>query len=89
MSRWQPGHYIDAGLPDHTHWFAHTQSLYYTTVGYDAFYTTGYRYDGDTSKQFPDAAVGSLGYASGSNGIYGRSHTVQPPALTMRICIKY
>ena len=43
-----------AGLPDHNHKFGHTQSLYYTTVGYDAFYTTGYRSDGDASKQYPD-----------------------------------
>jgi hypothetical protein len=63
--------------------------LYYTTVGYDAFYTTGYRSDGDASKQHPDAAVYSLSYASAWNGIYGRSGTVQPPALTMRYYIKY
>ena len=28
-------------------------------------------------------------YASNSNSIYGNSNTVQPPALTCLICIKY
>ena len=46
------------------------------------------RYDGWNDSQ-DEYAVSTSFDASRSNGIYGASSTVQPPALTMRFCIKY
>ena len=79
----------EAGLPDHKHLFTHTQSYYYNYQGTTAFHTTEFQVDGNAEKQFPDAMVSGIGNASGSNGIYGKSSTVQPPALTMCYYIKY
>ena len=36
-----------------------------------------------------DYCRGGIFNASNSNSIYGKSNTVQPPALTMRYIIKY
>ena len=78
-----------AGLPDHKHLFEHTQSFYYSYQGTDAFFVTEFQFEGNTAKQFPDQNLDSIGNASASNSIYGKSSTVQPPALTMRYYIKY
>ena len=75
-----------AGLPDHNHKFPHTQSYYYSSTGADAFFTTTWS---SKDNNYPDSAVNKLGNASAVNSIYGKSTTVQPPALTMRFYIKY
>lgn len=89
QGRWQSGHYIEAGLPDHTHLYESTQSYYYGSHGYNCLYTVNFRSDGTSGTQYPNWARDRLGWASAVNGFYGRSGTVQPPALTMRYCIKY
>lgn len=83
------GVYREAGLPDHTHFYEHTQSYYYNSRGIDCIYTTVFRTDATVADHYPDQARGRLGYASASNGYYGRASTVQPAALTMRYYIKY
>ena len=59
-----------AQMPSHRHTFPHTSSLYYTSVGSDAFYTILWRPDGDTDKQYRDKAVSALNTTGSSN-----SHT--------------
>lgn len=78
-----------AGLPDHKHLFTHTQSYAYSFYGSTAFYTSEIQPEFGNGVHHLDAARSALGNASGSNSIYGKSTTVQPPALTMRYYIKY
>mgnify|MGYP003321193599 CR=1 FL=1 len=68
--------YRSAGLPDHTH--GYTQSIEHT-----------YMQGSVPSISFVSAKQSSTGSASDTSGIYGRSSTVQPPALTLLPCIKY
>lgn len=82
------GIYVEAGLPNITGQLGHGWSNGTFTEG-GAFrrHSTG----GGSSAA--DAGNGITTYwtydASLSNSIYGSSPTVQPPALTMRYCIKY
>lgn len=76
------GKYRDAGLPNITG----ESSLGEWGTPAGAFYTQG------TLKTafLDDEAAGRLCFdASRSNAIYGKSNTVQPPAVTMRYIIKY
>ena len=75
-----------AGLPDHKHYLTHTQTYYYTVEGSDTFFTTAYN---TQYGELLDEGRGNIGNASESNAIYGKSTTVQPPALTMRPYIKF
>ena len=75
-----------AGLPDHKHYLTHTQTYYYIVEGSDTFFTTAYN---TQYGELLDEGRGNIGNASESNAIYGKSTTVQPPALTMRFYIKY
>lgn len=68
------GTYIEAGLPDHNH----------TVSSWGAY---GY-IDADKSEGM-GGYTATTSKASASNPIYGKSNTVQPPALTMRYYIKY
>ena len=77
---------IAAGLPDHKHQLDHTLAYYYSTTGDESFYTVKHN---TASGELPDKARGKMSYASAANSIYGKSSTVQPPALTMRYYIKY
>ena len=88
----------NAGLPNIT---GNNYALYYSGTGYDgaskanrateAFYSTKDR----TNIAAVPVQEGITGQcdvkfnASRSNSIYGNSSTVQPPALTCLICIKY
>ena len=76
----------EAGLPDHKHYLNHTQSYYYSSYGPEAFYTANINRE---YGRYIDEGRGNMGNASASNAIYGKSTTVQPPALTMRFYIKY
>ena len=76
----------EAGLPDHKHYVNHTQSYYYSQHGAEAFYTVNINRE---YGRYIDEGRGNMGNASASNAIYGKSTTVQPPALTMRFYIKY
>lgn len=75
-----------AGLPDHKH-----------DIGFDHYQGGEYGAKSITkthaSSGYGNAAwVAKSSYtsnASTSNSIYGKSDTVQPPAVTMRYCIKY
>jgi len=75
-----PG-YIGAGLPDHLHWITSTYSL--------SQYIGG---SGDT-RDWVRPKVGNTttysSWASASNAIYGRSTTVQPPAIKVRFYTRY
>lgn len=81
-----------AGLPNITGQFSGTESLYkegYTPSPSGAFYQSAFNVVAgwSTNDQF-DNNVWSFS-ASRSSSIYGRSTTVQPPALTMLPIIKY
>jgi len=77
-----------AGLPDHMHYLNKTMGYNYSSDGSNAFFTV--KYDTrDGYGDFHNDARGNMGKASASNSIYGKSSTVQPPALTMRFYIKY
>lgn len=55
-----------------------------------AFYTSALTSTGGKLSSGSTARAGNIGFrASDSNSIYGKSTTVQPPALTMRFYIKY
>ncbi len=79
------GKYINAGLPNITGYACSPSETYYGD-SYGAFYKESQSYR---------ASVGAHNYrvpghffdASRSNAIYGRSTTVQPPALTLLPCI--
>ena len=80
------GSVLEAGLPDHMHYLDQTAGYSYNSEGYDTFFTI--KYANDRGRHY-NLARGNMGNASDSNDIYGRSATVQPPALTMRFYIKY
>ena len=77
---------IESGLPNHRH-----------DIGLDNYAGSKYgtRATSSNSKQagWGSAAVNNLSgytsYASDSNSVYGKSSTVQPPAQTVHLCIKY
>ena len=71
-----PLQYIAAGLPNHRHWQSNFRDINgnFTAIGYG-----GWVFEGGTW----------TGWASDSNGIYGASDTVQPPAVTFVFIIKY
>ena len=74
-----------AGLPDHKHTLTQTGTYQSTSQGADTVFTVAMT---SYMKQVNEGR-GLVDSASGSNGIYGASATVQPPALTMRYYIKY
>lgn len=74
-----------AQMPSHRHTFPHTSSLYYTTVGAEAFYTIGWRPDGDTDKQYRDGMVNSLNTTGSSNS---HTHTLAGTA-SIALNVKY
>ena len=76
----------EAGLPDHKHYLTRTTSYWYNGVGIDCIHSVEFSAQ---YSQRVDEARDKIGYASESNAIYGKSTTVQPPALTMRFYIKY
>ena len=79
---------IAPGLPDITGQFR--DSGYHRGGGYatGAFYNT--LSDGDTSNEGASRAGGRYGFAaSRSNPIYGRSNTVQPPAIRLILQAKF
>lgn len=70
----------EAGLPDHQH------KIYIeSNRGWNGIVKPG----GSDMTSMDVAYVYHSTWASESNPIYGRSDTVQPPAVTMRFCIKY
>ena len=77
---------IEAGLPNHRH-----------DIGLDNYSGSKYgtRTTSTNSKQAgwgqaaSNALSGYTSYASDSNALYGKSSTVQPPAQTVHLCIKY
>ena len=83
------GQYLSPGLPNITgKWTAGELTSYQVneTYGEGALYTTGEGVFRGASKSADVSAV--LGFdASRSNAIYGRSTTVQPPALRLLPCI--
>lgn len=69
--------YIEAGLPDHNHKV-----------------TIGTRKGSGVDNYYDDYDAGSqvtfnTGLASASNSIYGKSNTVQPPAIKVRVVTRY
>lgn len=83
------GQYLSPGLPNITgKWTAGELTSYQVneTYGEGALYTTGEGVFRGANKSADVSAV--LGFdASRSNAIYGRSTTVQPPALRLLPCI--
>ena len=83
---------LDAGLPDHIHGIKvssdGSKDGYNTATGYLARGFTKYSspWSKDNNNGVNKLLVAS---ASSSNSIYGKSSTVQPPALTTMIIIKY
>lgn len=74
------GTVLEAGLPDHQH-----RIQIDSNRGWN-----GLAMPGGTDLTYVETNfVYHTTWASESSPIYGRSHTVQPPALTMRFCIKY
>lgn len=71
-----PGQKIEAGLPDHAHKIGRLQTYSYYAGGTPAIQNND------------DRRIYESTLASESNPIYGSSHTVQPPALTLLPCIK-
>lgn len=67
---------IEAGLPDHNHTYTRYRDINgnYTALGYGGWVF--------------ESSIGTS-WASASNGIYGRSSTVQPAAFTVVFIIKY
>ena len=68
---------IEAGLPDHSH------SINVPDSSRDCGYASG------SPRFWQDFHSDSTGSASASNAIYGKSTTVQPPAIAVNIFIKY
>lgn len=66
---------IAAGLPDHSH----------TIVTYGEMVTGA----GNWADRWTYTRASETGMASASNNIYGKSTTVQPPAIAVNIFIKY
>lgn len=76
--------YIEAGLPDHTH----VINITTTSTGADPAGTYPLRWnDGDWAWRSvtPPNTTG----ASASNSIYGKSNTVQPPAIKARVVTRW
>lgn len=79
------GIYYEAGLPNITGNISAFRN--YISGAFAGSHTTD-RYDGWEDSQ--DEFALSVNFdASRSNGIYGASHTVQPPSVTVIYCIKY
>lgn len=72
------GGYLEAGLPDHTHTVL--AAWYGAPAGVD---------EGDGVGNKVGNVTLTTGNASASNGIYGKSSTVQPPAAKLIPIIKY
>lgn len=68
---------IEAGLPDHSH------SITVSNRSRDCGYESG------SPRFWEGFHSDSTGSASASNAIYGKSTTVQPPAIAVNIFIKY
>lgn len=80
---------IEPGLPNITGKFSAYEFTAYSNSsvrGEGALYPTGEAWFGGNKGNSDQSAVLGLD-ASRSNGIYGRSSTVQPPALTLLPCI--
>lgn len=78
-----------AGLPNITGWVTYAYGVYRSLYG--AFYSVAQNGTG-SSASYPNVNLAqTVVYfsASNSNGIYGNSSTVQPPAVTTRFLIKY
>lgn len=85
--------YISAGLPNITGsidaWTAHSNASIGTRNAIGAFYTTG---RGRIISRLETSSNQPLGIgfnASNSNGIYGNSNTVQPPAIKARFKTRF
>lgn len=72
------GTQIEAGLPDHNHTV--------TAFWWDG---SGVAEEGRGNPDYGHHRVLTTNNASASNGIYGRSTTVQPPSQIVHLCIKY
>lgn len=75
--------YLSAGLPNHQHW---------TTLdsgwGESPFNYVSLKWDNGDRIKYRGQTVGTS-WASDSNGIYGASNTVQPPAIKVRVYTRY
>lgn len=71
--------YIEAGLPSHTHTIS--RSCYEGNT-----WSNEYGWGGDTGRVRGPYSVTSSG---ASNSIYGKSTTVQPPSVKVRVKTKY
>lgn len=76
---------IEPGLPNITGTVNGIEAPGYGQEWTGAFYNTGRRGVGSNDSDYDNLITGFD--ASRSNGIYGRSSTVQPPALTLLPCI--
>ena len=97
------GEYIEAGLPQHNHSGttssngAHTHKVSYTGSNYDdgdpgsLIITAAGGSNGTRTLTAASAGAHTHTMTTGnaSNGIYGKSTTVQPPSQIVHICIKY
>lgn len=90
-----PGQYIEAGLPNITGHLTHLYRDYTLTDGGGQSDTDSALYWENTTSAVTNIGTNTAyGYdpvidASRSNPIYGKSNTVQPPALTLLPVIKY
>lgn len=80
-----PGQVIDAGLPNITGLFGYGNSNFYAS---GAMYATGWNNALWGNGNAWGANMQVMFDASRSNTIYGKSTTVQPPAITVRYLIK-
>lgn len=70
--------YIAAGLPDHSH-----------TVSAFTWDSSGIAEEGRGNPDFGHQRTLTTSNASDSNSIYGKSSTVQPPAIKVRVVTRY
>ena len=79
--------YIEAGLPNITGRLSTGQRNWATVVATGSFYESGY--DGNTANDGNGSAKAVNFDASRSNSIYGKSNTVQPNAIKVRVITRY
>ena len=77
---------IEAGLPNHKHDIGMDN---YAGSKYGTRTTTTSNKQAGWGQAASNTLSGYTSYASDSNTIYGKSATVQPPAQTVHLCIKY
>ena len=81
---------LAAGLPNITGQLLARPPISNTTSGIGALYYGSNNTEGYSAPRGDSSTTNQIYFdASKSNAIYGRSTTVQPPALTMIYCIKY